>query len=71
MVLLSIGEADVCSLKRSLLTRLLSLKLGPLPDSVSDRLAQLPLKQLDTLAERIFSMNTLEDVLQTLDDMEK
>ena len=57
--------------QRSLLSRLLSLKVGPLPEEVAERLAQLTLKQLDILAEHIVSADTLEEVIHWLDEMDQ
>ena len=46
----------------AVLTRLLTLKFGGLPDTVRQRLDQASLSELDTWAERVLSADTLDEI---------
>jgi predicted transposase YdaD len=48
--------------KRSLLLKLLSRKLGTIPDEIKVRLDQLAPELLDLLTEALFDLESLEDV---------
>ncbi|NET10627.1 MAG: Rpn family recombination-promoting nuclease/putative transposase [Symploca sp. SIO2B6] len=57
--------------QRSLLLRLLSLKLGPISSEIAERLHFLSLQQLNTLAEQLFSLNSWQAITQWLDNLEQ
>jgi hypothetical protein len=52
---------------RALLTRQLTRQLGQLPDTVPSQLAQLPINQLEDLAEALFDFSTASDLEVWLD----
>ncbi|NET48461.1 MAG: DUF4351 domain-containing protein [Merismopedia sp. SIO2A8] len=56
---------------RSLLIRQISRKISSIPTAITDRLSQLSLEQLDTLAEYIFNIKNVEDLIHWLDEREK
>ncbi|MEM1309469.1 MAG: Rpn family recombination-promoting nuclease/putative transposase [Cyanobacteria bacterium P01_H01_bin.153] len=47
---------------RSLLTRQLTRKLGPLPEAIEEQINQLSLEALETLGEAIFDLSALSDL---------
>lgn len=48
--------------ERSLVLRLLSRRFDPLPNSVRDQVTQLPLEQVEQLAEALFDFKGIEDL---------
>jgi Domain of unknown function (DUF4351) len=50
-----------------LVNRLLTRKLGPLPAEVQERLATLPVKQLEALAEALLDFTAPDDLIVWLD----
>jgi predicted transposase YdaD len=61
------GQVEGKSAMLSLLSSLLSQRFGDLPESMTDRLSQLSLAQLEALGTQILSFTQLTDVTAWLD----
>jgi predicted transposase/invertase (TIGR01784 family) len=53
---------------KSLVLKLLSRKLGEIPNSIQQKINQLSMKSLETLSEMLFDFNNLEDLEDWLDN---
>ncbi|MGK7933348.1 MAG: Rpn family recombination-promoting nuclease/putative transposase [Microcystaceae cyanobacterium] len=53
---------------KSLLLKLLSTKIGEIPERIQQQINQLSMESLETLSENILELNTLEDLRHWLDN---
>ena len=54
--------------QRSLLTRLLTRKIGSMPISTIDRINSLPIEQLESLGEALLDFGTIDDLTNWLEN---
>jgi predicted transposase YdaD len=52
--------------QRSLILRLLIRRVGVVPEPLTDRIEQLPIAQLESLAEALLDFTQLDDLVQWL-----
>ena len=64
---IDLERSRVLERQRSLLLRLLSRKLGELPDSVKSQIGQMSVDRLELLNEEVVDFTNLDDLIQWLD----
>ena len=64
---IDLERSRVLERQRSLLLRLLSRKLGELPDSVKSQIGQMSVDRLELLNEEFVDFTNLDDLIQWLD----
>ena len=52
--------------ERSLILRLLTRRIGAIPESLTDQISKLPIEQLESLAEALLDFTRLDDLTQWL-----
>ena len=61
------GRQEARSRQRSLILRLLTRRVGAVPESLTDRISKLPIEQLESLAEALLDFTCLDDLSNWLE----